>query len=408
MPSSFSVSRSTNYGSDRAVCALDAPRNLTRRRALRLLSSLPPARTHKLFKARIIDQTISTRIRVGLARILTATSDGIVTELATTIKATDVRLRRASATASTPTDALLDALFDEDPEVLSRAAEALLKREHPIPIGTVQTLVDHVSEVTDMFVRLVAFSNPPPEVLERFGVRGLDALKTYMTSPEWLREAFRDEPDRLAWKLGQSGVVDPLWATEGTPSQRAACARYLDSDNNILEHLASDPEPAVAWHAQRNLNGRYRTDQLRLRLDNNPIQDSPSASAPYGLRPTDVIDPTVRVEAALALCQARFNMNLGVAMRSAEAAGLGQIVFVGRRDYMRSPARGLTLQSLSLLSLTWQGSWTSQGRMGTKSLRYSKALVVCHITKLAIRRNPSSSWAPRMQACKPHCDSPRT
>ncbi|MGC6418705.1 MAG: TrmH family RNA methyltransferase [Bradymonadia bacterium] len=324
----------------RAVCALDAPRDLTRRRALRLLSSLPPARTHKLFKARIIDQTISTRIRVGLARILTATSDGIVTELATTIKAPDVRLRRASATASTPTDALLDALFDEDPEVLSRAAEVLLKREHPIPIGTVQTLVDHVSEVTDMFVRLVAFSNPPPELLERFGVRGLDALKTYMTSPEWLREAFRDQPDRLAWKLGQSGVVDPLWATEGTPSQRAACARYLDSDHNILEHLASDPEPAVAWHAQRNLNGRYRTDQLRLRLDNNPIQDSPSASAPYGLRPTDVIDPTVRVEAALALCQARFNMNLGVAMRSAEAAGLGQIVFVGRRDYMRSPARG--------------------------------------------------------------------
>ena len=117
----------------RAIDALDAPRDLTRRRALRLLSSCPPARTHKRFKARILDQTVATRIRVSLARILTATSDGIVTELATTIKATDVRLRRASATATHPTDALLNALFDEDEDVVSRAAEALLKREHPIP-----------------------------------------------------------------------------------------------------------------------------------------------------------------------------------------------------------------------------------------------------------------------------------
>ena len=102
----------------------------------------------------------------------------------------------------------------------------------------------------------------------------------------------------------------------------------------------------MAWYAQQNLKGRYRTDLLNLRLENNPVQNSPSASAPYGLRPTDVIEPTVRVEAALALCQARFNMNLGVAMRSAEAAGLGQIIFVGRRDYMRSPARAQTLPSL--------------------------------------------------------------
>ena len=324
----------------RAIDALDAPRDLTRRRALRLLSTLPPARTHKRFKARILDQTVATRIRVSLARILTATSDDIVHELATTIKAEDVRLRRASATANTPAEALLNALYDEDEDVVSRASEALLKRERPIPPEMLQDLVANVCEVTDLFVRLVAFSQPPPETLARLGARGCDALKTYVTSLEWLRDAFKDEPDRLAWKLGQNDAVDPVWATEGTPSQRAACARYLNSNHHILEHLASDPDPAVAWYAQQNLKGRYRGDLLNLRLENNLVQNSPSASAPYGLRPTDVIEPTVRVEAALALCQARFNMNLGVAMRSAEAAGLGQIIFVGRRDYMRSPARG--------------------------------------------------------------------
>ena len=88
-------------------------------------STLPPARTHKRFKARILDQTVATRIRVSLARILTATSDDIVHELATTIKAEDVRLRRASATANTPAEALLNALYDEDEDVVSRASEAL-------------------------------------------------------------------------------------------------------------------------------------------------------------------------------------------------------------------------------------------------------------------------------------------
>ena len=78
-----------------------------------------------------------------------------------------------------------------------------------------QDLVANVCEVTDLFVRLVAFSQPPPETLARLGARGCDALKTYVTSLEWLRDAFKDEPDRLAWKLGQNDAVDPVWATEG-------------------------------------------------------------------------------------------------------------------------------------------------------------------------------------------------
>ena len=105
----------------------------------------------------------------------------------------------------------------------------------------------------------------------------------------------------------------------------------------------NDEDPAVRWLAQQNRDGHYTPERMALRTVNNPVTQSPSASPPYGLRPGDPIPAVDRVEAAVALCQPRFKMNLGVAMRSAEAAGLKEIFFVGRADYMRSPARGADL-----------------------------------------------------------------
>lgn len=40
------------------------------------------------------------------------------------------------------------------------------------------------------------------------------------------------------------------------------------------------------------------------------------------------------------MCHPRFDINLGVAVRSAEAAGLREVFLVGRGELFRSPARG--------------------------------------------------------------------
>jgi tRNA G18 (ribose-2'-O)-methylase SpoU len=55
------------------------------------------------------------------------------------------------------------------------------------------------------------------------------------------------------------------------------------------------------------------------------------------------------VGGAIALCQARFDVNLGVAMRSAEAAGLSEVFVIGTRSGSLSSARGAE----HALPITW-------------------------------------------------------
>ncbi|MCB9529026.1 MAG: hypothetical protein H6701_11715 [Myxococcales bacterium] len=103
---------------------------------------------------------------------------------------------------------------------------------------------------------------------------------------------------------------------------------------------AADRDPGVAWLARRAAAGAYTPQALARRLGAHARSDAPSARPPYGLRPGDTIPRAHRAPAALAMCHPRFDINLGVAVRSAEAAGLREIYLVGRAELFRSPARG--------------------------------------------------------------------
>ena len=121
---------------------------------------------------------------------------------------------------------------------------------------------------------------------------------------------------------------------------RATLARLLPQGHPVLESLALDSEPAVSWAASEALTGRFSAEKVHSRLGAHPRLNSPSARPPYGLRDFDSIPTVPRVRAALALCQARFDVNLGVAMRSAEAAGFSQIFVIGARSGSLTSARG--------------------------------------------------------------------
>ena len=143
-------------------------------------------------------------------------------------------------------------------------------------------------------------------------------------------------------------IIDALF-TSPDPAVRSLTARLLPQDHPRLSVLISDPHPDVAWRAQATSLGRSSVETLRARLGRHRRLELPSAQPPYGLRAFDQLPDIPRVAGALALCQARFDVNLGVAMRSAEAAGLSEVFVVGARSGSLTSARGAE----HALPVTW-------------------------------------------------------
>ena len=96
-------------------------------------------------------------------------------------------------------------------------------------------------------------------------------------------------------------------------------------------------------------------DRLDDRTRPHARSEAPSARPPFGLAAHDASAAPPRVSASLALCHTRLDVNLGVAVRSAEACGLDEVVLVGRGDLLRTATRGteraLRMGDLQLLSL---------------------------------------------------------
>jgi len=125
-----------------------------------------------------------------------------------------------------------------------------------------------------------------------------------------------------------------------SPEIRAVLARILPDDAPLLHALKEDPSSSVSWCAKRSINGCFSPAKVHSRLGDHQRLKLPSAQPPYGLRSFDDIPKIERVSGALALCQARFDVNLGVAMRSAEAAGLKEVFVIGARSGSLTSARG--------------------------------------------------------------------
>ena len=143
-----------------------------------------------------------------------------------------------------------------------------------------------------------------------------------------------------AYPLQFSSQVIESLQNSPLPQIRSALARLSNPESNILKRLGQDNDQTVRWCVNRAQQGSFDPYTMRDRLGAHERLELPSAKPPYGLRAFDEIPKIQRVKGALAMCQARFDVNLGVAMRSAEAAGLQEVFVIGARSGSLTSARG--------------------------------------------------------------------
>ena len=99
----------------------------------------------------------------------------------------------------------------------------------------------------------------------------------------------------------------------------------------MLKTLLEDEDSATRWLAGRALSRAFDPALLDQRIAPHARLSVPSAQPPFGIRSGDARVSRERVKAGLALCHGRIDVNIGVAVRSAEAAGFTHVFVVGTR-----------------------------------------------------------------------------
>jgi tRNA(Leu) C34 or U34 (ribose-2'-O)-methylase TrmL len=328
---------------------LDAPDRITRRRAGRLLGECKPARVRPVLLAVIEAPVTPDRHRAAAVRLLALLSPQGEPALGALLHDSSARVRRAAATPAAPREALTAALHDPDAGVAGAALDALIERDWVPAVPVLTEAFARHGDALASLRRLLARAEPNARWLVSAAAAGddaaLDHLDAAALAPADFEALLRAAPDAarrraLIWAAARGGRPDAAWAEDPDPEVRAALARHLPPDAPALMALARDPEPAVAWLAAANRAAMFDDGTIARRTAPHARLDAPSARPPYGLRPDDAVTSPPRVDAALALCHTRFDVNLGVAVRSAEAAGLSEVYLVGRGEMLRSPARG--------------------------------------------------------------------
>lgn len=366
------------------VEALTAPLDVTRRRAARLLAELPPQRALPQLEARLSTLSASPQwptLReplILIARLITTLSEAPSELLSSLTRHPVPKVRRAALSPVTSDQALCEALEDERPEVIERAAELCLKRSVRPALESISLALERSPELPALR-RLLAQAHPRSALMQEAAQAGdplalrssLDLKLLCSLLLERLPEAASDPEAHAqclsaAWRLPQllaEGVYVPsepshahdaeqsealdealkALSSASLPAFRMAAARARPLKGELLSALRRDPDLGVRWLAERSSEGAYQPEVLAGRLGPHERLSSPSARPPYGLRPFDELPTVPRVRAALALCNARFDVNVGVAMRSAEAAGFERLFLIGERALSLSPTRGAEL-----------------------------------------------------------------
>jgi len=324
---------------EQLVGLLDAQHRATRRRAARILSEVTPDRVQSILRRVIADTTATERLRASAARVLSVLASTPESVLADGLSDPIPRIRRACATTAAPTDALLAALNDVEPEVVRRAANAL-EAQDIIPPASVLSAAASRSDVPGVVLRLLAAAAPDDPALAAAAEAGEGTALDHLAHGPTLQRLFPQRPVVSAWGCAGLGMIESAHIDHPDPRVRSAAARGLPADDPRLQSLIEDGDPAVAWMARKAQAGAFAPPVLAGRLGDHAFSDAPSAKPPYGLRSADELPDVPRVHAALALCHPRFDINLGVAIRSAEAAGFKEVFVVGREEVFRSPARG--------------------------------------------------------------------
>lgn len=343
----------------RVVEALSAPLDATRRRAARLLSELPPQRALPPLRALVArggEGAPPHRDALCLAaRLISALSETAEPALALLLAHTDPKVRRAALTPACPLEAAAGALADVDEGVSAQAAALWARAPAPPPTEALAAALA-ARPGSPALVRLLAASSPLDPLVSEAARRGEEVGLSYLSSLSVVDELLADQAlaeaplslTAAAWALARLNTPEGRerlvgLATHPLPAARAAAARALPPEHPALAPLAADPDAGVAWIARRALAGAFEPALLAARVGPHARLSSPSARPPYGLRPYDELPRVPRVRAALALCHTRFDVNLGVALRSAEAAGLEALYLVGDRATSLSSARGAEL-----------------------------------------------------------------
>ena len=337
------------------LALLDAPQRMTRRRAARILSETEPDRVRGVLTEALLDLSQPVRVRSESARIVSMLSD-CEDALAAGLKDPDPHVRRACASQAAPVEALKAALLDV--EAGEKAAESLDLRGVQLSLDEAMAAADvwaSISHWDPSLARLLARSCPGhPAVAAR-------ALNDAALMDDWEDEAAllavlntppvseNDEGGErrlaAAVTLGRMGRDLSAFASDDDARIRAVVAKSLDPASDFLLKLLEDRDPGVRWLAERTRLGAYTKAAQDLIKGRHARLDSPSAKPPYGIHERDLeqIELPPRRHAALALCHTRFDINLGVAVRSAEAAGLEEVFILGKEEIFKSPLRGTDL-----------------------------------------------------------------
>ncbi|MAE70052.1 MAG: hypothetical protein CME06_06240 [Gemmatimonadetes bacterium] len=331
---------------------LGAGTRLTRRRAERILWEMPVSLTRPALLGLALDRSgrPAERARAIATRLLAAQSDEDA-ELADRILADgSARVRRAVLTASTPVAALERAIGDSDPSVAARAAEIVCRRgeQGAIDPEVVRAAIDRHRSPPEALLRALATIDPAAAEVGTRAIEGESLALDHASDPGVLRALLSTEyRASAAWGLARAGAVSDELVEEllrdPDARVRSAVARALAPEDSRLEALANDVDRGVAWLAKRSRAGDYRAAKLSMRRRRHERSGALSATPPYGIKgggESSTSPPASRLHAALALCQTRLDVNLGAAVRSADAAGLREVFLVGRGELQRAASRG--------------------------------------------------------------------
>ena len=165
------------------------------------------------------------------------------------------------------------------------------------------------------------------------------ALLGPLTSPN---RRLRRRAMTLLPKLDATVLVDQIgdWLpTASREGRRAACvvlSAIGDQAEPLLRTFVTDPDAALQRRAKRALT--VLADRRASAPTNEPL--SRSAQRPFGLRPPPDGAPARPPSFAVAAFNFSYGVNLGVLIRSAEAAGAEAVWIVGRDFYYRPSAKG--------------------------------------------------------------------
>ncbi len=193
---------------------------------------------------------------------------------------------------------------------------AALEASHPFPRGEAR----------------IALEGAPAET-------AVAALLGPLTSPN---RRLRRRAMTLLPRLEAGEVVRQLegWFAGASPAgKRAACvalAALGAAGRPLLERLAAEGEPSVARRAGRALAALAEREEE----DPGVGTEKPSAVRPFGLRPPQGGRPARGRSFGVAAFNFSYGVNLGVLIRSAEAAGAEAVWIVGRDFYYRPATKG--------------------------------------------------------------------